>query len=377
VLRFGPAALGDIEAILDLLTHYDMPRAAFEPYYRKDSSYRPEHSWIARDNGEILAHLRIYPRRMRLDGGVVRMAGIGNVVIARHARGRGLARVLLERVVEHLDNADYALSLLWTHVPGVYATHGWHPLPQESLIVQFDVGSHRDEEAVEPGTEHDVDAALALQEIADAHRNGTLLRGRDEWDTQRWRLDEGDLDLRVVRQTTDSLRGYVRTRIRGEDVQVLELGAMPGDVPLARALLGASSRPARRLHVTLPPSLRAAVLDHEIVEQLPSQLMVRVCSPELLVHAIGGALQERVGASAETVSLWGASGPFTLTVDASGARLDSVSRTTPLDGARSCSLLLYGAAAPMGPHLEDRPDAARLRRLFPPQDTVFWPVDRF
>jgi hypothetical protein len=105
--------------------------------------------------------------------------------------------------------------------------------------------------------------------------------------------------------------------------------------------------------------------------------MVRVCSPELLVHAIGGALQERVGASSETVSLWGASGPFTLTVDASGARLDSVSRTTPLDGARSCSLLLYGAAAPMGPNLEDRPDAARLRRLFPPQDTVFWPVDRF
>jgi nucleotide-binding universal stress UspA family protein len=64
-------------------------------------------------------------------------------------------------------------------------------------------------------------------------------------------------------------------------------------------------------------------------------------------------------------------------LDASGARLDSVSRTTPLDGARSCSLLLYGAAAPMGPNLEDRPDAARLRRLFPPQDTVFWPVDRF
>jgi predicted N-acetyltransferase YhbS len=377
VLRFGPAAVGDIEPILDLLTHYETPRAAFEPYYRKDPSYRPEHSWIARDNAEILAHVRIYPRPMRLDGGVVRMAGIGNVVTARHARGRGLVRALLERVVEHLDNDDYALSLLWTHVPGVYSTHGWRLVPQESLILQFDAATHPGEEAVEPGTEHDADAALALQETADAHRTGTLLRGRDEWDTQRWRLDEGDLDFRVVRQTSDSLRGYVRTRIRGEDVQVLELGAMPGDVSLARALLGASSRPARRLHVTLPPSLRAAVLDHEIVEQLPSQLMVRVCSPELLVHAIGGALQERVGASSETVSLCGARRPFTLTVDASGARLDSVSSTMPLDGARSCSLLLYGAAAPMGPDLDDRPDATTLRRLFPPQDTVFWPIDRF
>jgi hypothetical protein len=105
--------------------------------------------------------------------------------------------------------------------------------------------------------------------------------------------------------------------------------------------------------------------------------MVRVCSPELLVRAIGGALQERVGASSETVSLCGARRPFTLTVDASGARLDSVSSTMPLDGARSWSLLLYGAAAPMGPDLDGRPDATTLRRLFPPQDTVFWPVDRF
>jgi Acetyltransferase (GNAT) domain len=152
---------------------------------------------------------------MRLDGGVVRMAGIGNVVTARHARGRGLVRALLERVVEHLDNDDYALSLLWTHVPGVYSTHGWRPVPQESLIVQFDAATHPGEGAVEQGTEHDVDAALALHEIADAHRTRTLLRGRDEWHTQRWRLDEGDLDFRVVRQTSDSLRGYVRTRIRG------------------------------------------------------------------------------------------------------------------------------------------------------------------
>lgn len=173
----------------------------------------------------------------------------------RGARGRGLARALLERVVEHLDNGDYALSLLWTHVPGVYATHGWRPLPQESLIVRLDAGSHRGEEAVELGTEHDVEAALALQKVADAHRTGTLLRGRDEWDAQRGRPNEGDLDFRVVHQTPDSVRGYVRTRIRWEDITVLELGAMPGDVPLARAPLGASSRPARRPHATLPPSL--------------------------------------------------------------------------------------------------------------------------
>jgi hypothetical protein len=37
----------DVEGILNLLTHYDAPRRYFEPFYYKDPTYRPEHSWVA------------------------------------------------------------------------------------------------------------------------------------------------------------------------------------------------------------------------------------------------------------------------------------------------------------------------------------------
>src|SRR5947209_16186811 len=149
--RIRQATARDVEAILDLLTHYDLPLEAFEPWYRRDPTYRPEHSWVVESDGKLLAHLRIYERRMRLLGGIVAMGGIGNVVTARHARGGGVARRLLQHVCEHLDR-HYAVSLLWTHASDVYSRHGWCRLPQEQLVVTPRGDSVRDAQ-IAPGGE--------------------------------------------------------------------------------------------------------------------------------------------------------------------------------------------------------------------------------
>src|ERR1035441_4564471 len=68
-LLIRPARPDDIDGVLDLLTHYDQPRAAFEPWYEHDPTYRPEQSWLAETNGRLVAHLRIYPRQLRLGTG--------------------------------------------------------------------------------------------------------------------------------------------------------------------------------------------------------------------------------------------------------------------------------------------------------------------
>ena len=60
------ARADDIDRVLDPLTHYDQPRAAFEPWYEHEPAYRPELSWLAEKNGRLVAHLRIYPRQLRL-----------------------------------------------------------------------------------------------------------------------------------------------------------------------------------------------------------------------------------------------------------------------------------------------------------------------
>ena len=55
----------DVEGILDLLTHYDAPRSSFEPFYYNDPTYRPEHSWVADQGGRLVAHLRVFDRKIR------------------------------------------------------------------------------------------------------------------------------------------------------------------------------------------------------------------------------------------------------------------------------------------------------------------------
>ena len=57
---------GDIDRVLDLLTHYDQPGAVFEPWYEHDPAYRPDLSWLAEKNGRLVVHVRICPRQLRL-----------------------------------------------------------------------------------------------------------------------------------------------------------------------------------------------------------------------------------------------------------------------------------------------------------------------
>ena len=64
VLRAARA--DDIDRVLDPLTHYDQPRAAFEPWYEHDPAYRPDLSWLEEKNDRLVAHLRIYLRQLRL-----------------------------------------------------------------------------------------------------------------------------------------------------------------------------------------------------------------------------------------------------------------------------------------------------------------------
>src|SRR5438105_12240761 len=89
----------DVEPILDLLTEYGHGRAFFEPRYYADPTYRPELSWIAEQGGEIVAHLRVFDRTIRLAGDTLRIAGVGNVITAAKHRGHGHAGRLLEAML--------------------------------------------------------------------------------------------------------------------------------------------------------------------------------------------------------------------------------------------------------------------------------------
>ena len=72
----------DLERILDLLAYYERPRSYFEPFYLTDPTYRPEHSWVIEEDGRLLAHLRVFDRKVQVGGTELRVAAIGNVITA-------------------------------------------------------------------------------------------------------------------------------------------------------------------------------------------------------------------------------------------------------------------------------------------------------
>src|SRR5205807_9469652 len=109
-IRRGTAE--DVEPILDLLTEYGLPRSYFEPFYLNDSSYRPEQSWVVEQHGRLLSHLRIYDRWIRIGRAKMRIAGIGNVITARHARGQGYSVQIMPAMLPALELEGFAYSLV-------------------------------------------------------------------------------------------------------------------------------------------------------------------------------------------------------------------------------------------------------------------------
>src|SRR5437763_7285590 len=98
----------DIEPILDLLTEYGFPRSYFEPFYLNDSSYRPEQSWVVEQGGRLLSHLRIYDRWIRVGRAKLHIAGVGNVITARDARGLGYSGQIMRAMLPVLRQKGYA-----------------------------------------------------------------------------------------------------------------------------------------------------------------------------------------------------------------------------------------------------------------------------
>src|SRR6185312_3457663 len=99
----------DVDRVLDLLTHFDLTREFFAPWFDADPAFYPDNSWLVEEDGDLLAHLRIFPRRLRLGpAATLTVAGIGQVVTAKHARGRGHADRLLRAGLDAAHAAGFA-----------------------------------------------------------------------------------------------------------------------------------------------------------------------------------------------------------------------------------------------------------------------------
>ncbi|WP_348789140.1 GNAT family N-acetyltransferase [Leifsonia sp. NPDC080035] len=127
------AAVEDEDAVVALWDEaFGEPGMAAQ--WRLDPVHR---SWtlVAEDADGIAGALYLVDqRRHTATGRVARVLGIANVAVAQRARGRGVARELMDDAVAFGRRAGYDWALLFTGTPGVYAGSGFLPFRQHRRL---------------------------------------------------------------------------------------------------------------------------------------------------------------------------------------------------------------------------------------------------
>jgi hypothetical protein len=267
--------------------------------------------------------------------------------------------------------------LLWTHLPALYARHGWAPLAEGRVRASL-ASPPRGGLTVAQFAPRDLPAVRDLYTVANASRSGPTVRTLRYWQGQRAWLHERPGDFLVARAADGAVSGYVRSRPGAAAVELLEIGAADPTDATTRVLFGiAAARQSGRVEGSLPPSLRGAFDADAFDWTTETGLMGQVVNLASLRRSFAPVWRTRAAAAGyrdTAFAVQTAAGAAALRVGGTGARRPA---GAALDEAQLAHLLFHGANPPAATWLTGRPDEALLRALFPAQDFVIWPADAF
>ncbi|GAB2609792.1 hypothetical protein GCM10027168_48490 [Streptomyces capparidis] len=380
---------------MDLLTRHGPPRSHVEPRYLPECGYRPEHSWITTaDDGSLVAHLRLHPRVLRVGGGRLPVAGIGDAVTAAGHRGHGhTGRLLAAALAACAAARRHAFALVWPERPDPYTAHGFDTLQLETTTARLPPHRARGKSVTAFHAERDLPRVERFARRYGAALSGTTVRDTALWRAQLCGPGEDTAGFLLAHDRSGALTGYVRARRTpdGPHTDVRELAVLRGDRDTARALLTAVA-PGGAVRGPFPPSQRLLLEPdgNPLTTTVPGP-MLRVLSPQALTGALASVLSARM-ADTGMPALDIAVGPPTPA---------PLLPPTPAHPLPPTPALLFLRAAPSGvrllpePAVTDplhcspaglarlmlggAPDSAPepLRALLPARDWVLWDADRF
>jgi predicted N-acetyltransferase YhbS len=160
--------------------------AAYQRYYTAQLAT----SWGGRglrryalvDGSRVLASAKLYTFDAVLDGAPIRVAGLGAVFTQPEYRGRGAARDLIARLLEHAAADAVDLALLFSEIgPDYYARLGFDAIPTSVETVRVTESERRGAPAtlVRSGDDRDLDAVARIGESRAGAFRFHLTRDRD------------------------------------------------------------------------------------------------------------------------------------------------------------------------------------------------------
>jgi predicted N-acetyltransferase YhbS len=209
-----PASVGD-HPLINHLLHESLSGPSLQEYQAEleDPHYAPEHRLLVKNQGRIVAHVRVSYREMKYGGRTLPVALIDQLATLPEHRGLGLARALLDQAEQNAIEAGASLAMLSTTEPIIFRKRGWTTAAmncysranaREILASLHDTQTEKPTHVV-PGQKQPADESLTIRlwrhveqaalmrMYADntAESYGPLVRSEDYW---RWLISRRAYD---------------------------------------------------------------------------------------------------------------------------------------------------------------------------------------
>jgi predicted N-acetyltransferase YhbS len=312
----------DMPAVYELLStcFADARPNLFPRQSENDSTRRRRHTRVVEVDGRVVAHLRIFDRRMWVRGARLRAAGIGSVATNPDYRCRGIANALLRDTIGLLRRDGYHLSFLGSEVaPAFYERLGWRvvrepshgaPAAEAATLPVGHAGL-----TVRPFEPSDLPQVARIHARVTRGRTGAVARSLRYWtDHMSW-LDEDAEGFLVAVDGERGICAFVRSRSErwASTLMVLDAHCREGAEHCMAPLLGALGRHAvsqglKGIQASLPEGHSlgeafAALPSAGVTTEVRYPLMMRVVDLPSLLRGLAPQFSERLGAMKKSVTL--------------------------------------------------------------------------
>ncbi|AUS95823.1 hypothetical protein CDQ84_06425 [Clostridium thermosuccinogenes] len=181
---------------------------------------------VAVENEKILSTVRIFFRKIYINGEKVSMGGIGEVSTRPEAQGRGLSTRLLQAAIKKMEDKGIQVSMLAANIQDYYRKFGWETLCMHSKISDL-VGSDDSRYAVRPvNPDMDMESIRRIHSHYAKSYNGIIIRDNDEY-WEKWFKTE-QKSVFVAQDAQGTVVSYICADVGDDRIRIREFGALSG-----------------------------------------------------------------------------------------------------------------------------------------------------
>jgi len=270
--------------VLDVLDRAftETPYTYFERHLFYDPTLEYSHTRILLEGGRIVSTVQIFPRTLYYKGQQIPFGGLGNVGTDPAYRRRGYASRLVRDAIAQMKSQGFPLSLLFTGINPFYEHFGYVTVPRTRYILRAHQLSYPTNSVRVFDRHRDFQKVQRIYEHFNRNRIGPVVRDETYWKAL-FRLVDESPDLFLVLEEKGEVVAYIRSKITGHAVHILEFGAYLREAECFEKLATAALQRGHRqeAHILFPDvASYKTCLSFEVGEQTDQELMIALLDPE-------------------------------------------------------------------------------------------------